>query len=134
MFRMHTLKNCVHLNQSVISVHAFRYANVIVCYVWLIIFHLKCDVIVFRCGSCIQLAKLVLFSSILDEMWYGLQLCLIRIISSVNMCIQLYLCVHLLQNKWALQLKCKCKYDPQMHAHPLKCVHCNQNANANMFP
>ena len=46
MFGMHSLKNGMHLNQSVIIVHAFRDANVIVCYVWLIASHLKCDVIV----------------------------------------------------------------------------------------
>ena len=81
---MHTLKNYVYLNQSVITIHVFGYANVIVCYIWLIASHLKCDVIVhyvwliafhlkydvieFERGSCIQLAKLVLFFSILDEM------------------------------------------------------------------
>ena len=37
------------------------------CYVRLIASHLKCDVIEFWCSSCIQLAKLVLFYSILDE-------------------------------------------------------------------
>ena len=44
-FGMPTLKNCVRLNQSVINVYAFRDANVIVCYVWLIASDLKCDVI-----------------------------------------------------------------------------------------
>ena len=68
MFEMHTLKNCVHLNQSIITVYAFGDTNVIVCYVWLIASHLKCDVIEFACSSCIQLTKLVLFSSILDKM------------------------------------------------------------------
>ena len=84
MFGIHILKNCVHLNQSVIVFHAFKDANVIICYVWLIASHLKCDVIVcyvwliashlkcdmigVGCSSCIKLAKLVLFSSILDEM------------------------------------------------------------------
>ena len=57
-----------------------------------------------------------------------------RVISSVNICIQLYLSVHLLENKFALQPKCKSKCDPQMHVHPLKCVHCNKNTNANEFP
>ena len=77
------LKNCVHFNQSVITVHTFGDANVIVYYVWLIISylqcdvivfyiwliasHLKCDVIEFECGSYIQLAKLVLFSLIFNE-------------------------------------------------------------------
>ena len=73
-------ENCVHFNQSVITVHAFGGANVIVCYAWLITSHLKFDVIVcyiwlipshlkydvigFMCGSYIQLTKLVLFFSI----------------------------------------------------------------------
>ena len=43
---MHTLKNYVHCNQSVITVHAFGDANMIVCYVWLIVSYLKCDVII----------------------------------------------------------------------------------------
>ena len=47
MFGMHTFKNCVHLNQSVITIHVFGDVNVIVCYVWLITSHLKCDVIVY---------------------------------------------------------------------------------------
>ena len=68
MFEIHTLKNCVHLNQSIITVYAFGDTNVIVCYVWLIASHLKCNVIGFGCGSWIQFAKLVLFSSILNEM------------------------------------------------------------------
>ena len=84
MFGKHTLKNCVHLNQSMITVYVFGDTNVIVCYiylityhlkydmimcyVWLIASHLKCDVIRFGCDSCIQLAKLVLFYSILNEM------------------------------------------------------------------
>ena len=45
------------------------------------------------------------------------------------MCIQLYLSVHLFQNKCTLQSKYKYKCDPQMHAHSLKCVHYNQNTN-----
>ena len=45
------------------------------------------------------------------------------------MCIQLYLSVHIFQNKCTLQSKCKYKYDPKMHAHSLKCVHYNQNTN-----
>ena len=84
MFGMHTLKNFIYLNQSMVTVHAFRDANVIVCYAWLIVSHLKCDVIVchvwliayhlkynmieFGCGSYIQLVKLILFFSILNEM------------------------------------------------------------------
>ena len=43
---MHTLKNCVYFNKNVIAAHAFRDINVIVCYVWLIASHLKCNVIV----------------------------------------------------------------------------------------
>ena len=78
---------------------------------------------------------------------------LIRVISFVNMCIKLYLGVHLLQNKCALQLKCKCD-PPNAHTSSKicalqskckckcvllmyissKCVHCNQNTNANVIP
>ena len=47
MFRTRILKNCVHLKESVITVHAFGDVNVIVCYVRLIVSHLKCNVIVF---------------------------------------------------------------------------------------
>ena len=84
MFRMYILKNCVHLNQSMITVHTFKDANIIVYYIWLITSHLKYDVIVcyiwliashltydmikFGCSSCIQLAKLVLFCLIFDKM------------------------------------------------------------------
>ena len=46
MFGMHVLKNCVHFNESMITVYVFGDANVIVYYVSLIAFHLKCDVIV----------------------------------------------------------------------------------------
>ena len=46
MFGMHTLKNYVHLKQSVITVHALRDADVIVHYVWLIVSYLKYEVIV----------------------------------------------------------------------------------------
>ena len=84
MFGMHTLKIVCIFNQTMIIVYVFGDANIIVCYVWLIACHLKCDVIVcyvwlitshlkydvigLRCGSCIQLANLVLFFSILNEM------------------------------------------------------------------
>ena len=53
MFGMYTLKNYVHLNQSVITVYVFEDISVIVCYIWLIASHMKCDVIGFECGSCI---------------------------------------------------------------------------------
>ena len=65
---INTLKIYVLLDESVITIYVFGEANVIVCYVWLIASHLKCDVIGFGCGSCIQLAKLILFSSNLNKM------------------------------------------------------------------
>ena len=40
------IQSCVHLKQNVIIVHAFGNVNVIMCYVWLITSHLKCDIIV----------------------------------------------------------------------------------------
>ena len=84
MFGMNNLKNCMHCNcnQNVITVHVFGDTNAIVvmfgycissemwcdyCYIWLIATHLKYDVIGFEYGSCIQLAKLDLFSLIFDE-------------------------------------------------------------------
>ena len=44
MFGMHTLKNCVHCNQSVITIHSYLEMWCDCCYIWLITSHLKYDV------------------------------------------------------------------------------------------